>query len=530
MPPADPSDRLGARERLVRALSSRRTVAVALLSFSSGLPLGLVWIAIPDWLRKSGVDIRLVGLFTLTQAPWMFKIVWSPLMDRFSPPVARGLGRRRGWILLTQIALAALTMALAGIGDRPETPWVIFALGLALAFAAASQDIVLDAYAVEVLEPEEQGIAVGARTALYRAAMYVAGALAITLAGWWSWGAVNLLLAALYLPMIAVTLWGPRSPAAALAPSSLRDAVWEPFIELLGRPRAIEILAFVVLYKFADQLAQSLQRPFLFDMGYSDLDRGLALGTVGLAGTIIGTFAGGALTSWLGLGRSLWIFGGLQIVSNVGFILVSQTAVNRPLMYGAMGFESLTTGLGMGAFGVLLLRLTRKRFSATQYALFSSLFGLSRLIAGPITGAVVHALGWTTFFWLTMVAGLPGLALLARFVPFGAYDPRFEVDETIPSGADDAALPRVTLVGRGVFGGALGGLACWATMAGLWTLQRFGPRADELAAPGFLEAAARIAAPADVSTSMLAAGVLVCAGAAALASTAATIAKARGQV
>jgi len=331
---------------------------VTLLSFSSGLPLGLVWIAIPDWMRKSGVDIRIVGLLTLAHAPWMFKIVWSPLMDRYRP---RWLGLRRGWMAITQVALVAFTLLLAGLGDRPDLPWVILAVAFAIAFASASQDIVIDAYAVDVLRPEEHGIAVGARTAFYRAAMYVAGALSITAASWISWPLVTAGLALLYLPMLVVTWKAPEAEETIPQPKTLSEAVWLPFLGFLSRHRALEILAFVIFYKFADQLAQSLQRPFLVDMGYSDLDRGLALGTVGLIGTLVGTFLGGAVTTSLGLGHSLWVFGLLQIFSNLGFILVSQSEVNRPLMYGAMGFETLTTGLGMGAFGVLLLRMTQKR-------------------------------------------------------------------------------------------------------------------------------------------------------------------------
>jgi PAT family beta-lactamase induction signal transducer AmpG len=408
------------------ALRSRRTASLAILSFSSGLPLGLVWIAIPDWMASVGFDIRIVGLTTLAHAPWTFKMLWSPLMDRYTPP---WLGRRRGWIACAQVALFALTLALAGVGDRPDTPWVILALALAIAFASASQDIVTDAYAVDVLRPEEQGVAVGARTAMYRAAMYVAGALAITFAGRISWPAVNVCLALVYLPMLAVTWWAPEPETEIPAPDKLVDAVWKPFLDLLARHRALEILAFVFLYKMADQLAQSLQRPFLIDMGYDAMDRGVALGTVGLIGTITGTFLGGALTTTMGLGRALWFFGFLQIFSNVGFVLLSVNAVNRPLMYGAMSFETVTTGLGMGAFGVLLLRLTRRRFSATQYALLSSIFALPRLIAGPITGLLVHAVGWTSFFWFTMVAGIPGLVMLGRFVPIGCREPEFEVEQ-----------------------------------------------------------------------------------------------------
>jgi PAT family beta-lactamase induction signal transducer AmpG len=458
---SNPSASVGkAAKKLGFAISSRRTLAVSLLSFSSGLPLGLVWIAIPDWMRKSGFDLEMVGLVTLAHAPWTFKMVWSPLMDRFTPP---WLGRRRGWIAVAQIALSLLTLSLAGVGHMPEGPWVILALSLAIAFASASQDIVIDAYAVDVLRREEHGVAVGARTAVYRVAMLMAGGFAITAASWSSWPAVNACLALLYLPMLLVTYKAPEMEVEIPPAKSLRQAVWLPFLECLGRHRALEILAFVVFYKLADNLAQALQRPFWFDMGYGDFDRGMGTATVGLIITLIGTFIGGAATTVIGLGHSLWIFGFLQIFSNLGYVVLSQCDVNRPLLYGAVTFETFTTGLGMGAFGVLLLRITRKRFSATQYALFSSLFGLPRLIAGPVTGFTVPVVGWTNFFWLTMVAGIPGMLLLARFAPLGTREPTFAV---APPHYKEP-LSGASLTVRGLAGGMLAAAFAVLVMASL---------------------------------------------------------------
>ena len=410
---------------LVAALRSWRTASVVLLSFSSGLPLGLVWIAIPDWMRSIGVDIRLVGLITLAQAPWSLKVLWAPLLDRYAPP---WLGRRRGWMAVTQVALLVLGLALAGVGAHPQTPYVVGALALAIAFAAATQDIVIDAYAVDVLRPDEQGLAVGARTALYRAAMFVAGGASITLAGRFSWPVVNVGLALLYLPMLYISWRAPEPPQLLGRPTTLAEAVWQPLRGLFARPRAIEILAFVVCYKLADNLAGALIRPFLVDMGYSDTDRGVALATIGLAATLVGTFLGGLVTTAIGLGHSLWAFGFLQVFSNLGYVLLASSPVNRLLMYGATGFESFTSGLGTGAFAVLLLRLTEKRFSATQYALLTSLFGLPRLISGPLCGFLVAAFGWSTFFWITIAAGVPGLVLLSRFVPLGAREPTIGVE------------------------------------------------------------------------------------------------------
>jgi PAT family beta-lactamase induction signal transducer AmpG len=449
-PAPDAPERPSTWRSLAHALTSWRVGSVTLMSFSSGMPLALVWIAIPDWMRSIGVDIRIVGLLTLAQAPWTFKFAWSPFMDRYVPPF---LGRRRGWAVITQVVLFALGLMLAGVGDHPDTPWVVAALALAMGFAAASQDIAVDAYAVDVLRKEEHGLAVGARTALYRAAMFIAGGAAITLAGRWGWGVVNAGLACLYLPMVLVTVLAPEPEQAVVSPKSLKEAVWHPFLGFLARHRALEILAFVMLYKLADNLVQSLQRPFLVDVGYSAFDRGVALATVGLVGTLVGTLLGGLLTGVIGLGHALWLFGFFQIFSNVGYAVLAHVGVvNQPLMYGAIGFETFSSGLGSGAFGVLLLRMTQKRFSATQYALFSSLFGIPRIIAGPVAGFSVYAVGWETFFWSTLAFGIPGMVLLARFVPFGTREPHFDVEPP----HDLGPLAPGQLTRRG-FAGGLGG-------------------------------------------------------------------------
>ena len=434
----------GALASLALAMKSRRTAAVVLQSFASGLPLGLVWYAIPDWMRDIGLDIRVVGLITLAQAPWTFKVMWSPLMDRYVPPF---WGRRRGWMAVTQVALFAFGLMLAGVGERPESVWVVGALALAVALASASQDIAIDAYAVEVLHKEEQGAAAGARTALYRAALLVSGGVSITMAARIGWPAVNALMAFVYVPMLVITWKSPEPEVQPPPPRTLRDAVWQPFLSFLTRPRALEILAFVVLYKLADQLAQALTRPFLIDMGYNADQRGVALATIGVAGTVVGAFIGGWLTTLAGLGHSLWIFGFLQLFSNIGYYLLSILGgPNVPAMYAATGFELLTSGMGTGAFSVLLLRLTEKRFSATQYALFSSLFALPRVLAGPITGFAVAALGWPSFFLSTMVIGVPGLMMLGRFVPFGVREPDFEIDTlpTTPTTASGLVRPGIT--------------------------------------------------------------------------------------
>lgn len=446
------TEKLTSWRAVALAMRSWRTAAVTLLSFSSGLPLGLVWIAIPTWLARVGVDIKIIGLFTLAQAPWSFKFLWSPLMDRYGLPWPR-LAQKLGWTLFWQVGLLIVTLLLGGAALHPDAIWVISALTLAIAFASASQDIAIDAYTVEVLRPEEQGVAVGARTALYRSAMFVSGGVAITLAGLWSWPAVFVLLALLYLPLMLVTFKAPRPEIdRAAAPASLRDAVWAPFVSFLTKARALEILAFVVLYKLADNLAGALVRPFLVHIGFNDFDLGIATATIGLVATLVGTFLGGVLTTAMGLGHALWAFGILQIASNLGYVLIADIGVNRPLMYGAMAFESLTSGMGTGAFGVLLLRMTQKQFSATQYALFSSLFALPRILAGPVTGVTVDAIGWHDFFVLTMVLGIPGMVMLQRFSPLGVRNPDIE----LLAASHGVALTTRALVLRALLGGVSG--------------------------------------------------------------------------
>ena len=495
---------------------SWRLLSVALLSFSSGLPLGVVWFAIPAWMAREGVDIKVIGLFTLAQAPWSFKLLWSPLMDRYPPPF---LGRKRGWTLIGQVALFAVTLALAGVSNHPEALWVIGALALAIAFASATQDIALDAYAVEVLHRDEQGFASGARTAFYRAAMLVAGGLSITLAAETSWTFVNVLLALLYLPFMVVTVMAPEPESLPEPPRTLREAVWGPFVGFLAQHRSLEILAFVVLYKLGDNLTQSLTGPFLIQTGFDDFDVGVARTTIGQAASIGGTLLGGLLTDRMGLGRSLWVFGFLQLVSNLGYAAVAQFGVNRPLMYGAQAFELGASGLGQGAFGVLLLRLTQKRFSATQYALLSSLFTLPRILAGPVTGVLAAAIGWRDFFVLTVIFGVPGMVMLARFVPWGVRDVEFEV--LAPSRG--APLRRGALVARaalGAVGTLVVGTLAIAAVGGL-TMLKAGRGFD------FRPALVAVALPSGVAEWTTTLGLLVLAGLGGLA-TAATLAARRG--
>lgn len=469
---AEAERRLTTWESLKAAAGSWRLGAVALLSFSSGLPLGLVWLAIPAWMTQIGVDIKVVGLFTLVQAPWTFKVLWAPVVDRYPLPL---LGRKRGWILLSQAVLLGLGLWLSAVSSPPEPVGLIGVICLATAVASATQDIAYDAYTVEVLRKEEQSFVVAARFAAYRVAMWISGRLSITLAAVFSWAAVNLWLALVYLPAMLVTWRAPEPEALPPAPRTLRQALWEPFVGLLARHRALEILAFVVLYKLSDNLTQALTGPFLIQTGYSAWDVGVGAGTVSLFAMIAGTFLGGLLIQVRGLGPGLWISGFLQIFSNLGYAVVAMVGVNRPAMYGAQAFEYVATGMGSAAFGVLLLRLTEKRFSATQFALLSSLFGIPRVLAGPPAGLLADAIGWRDFFVLTIPFGVPGMMMLQRFAPWGVRDPAFPVAAL----ARRRPLSRWAVAGWGI----LTALATWA--GGVLTLAALAATRSHRSGQGF---------------------------------------------
>lgn len=498
-------------------MHSRRIGAVTLQSFSSGLPLGLIWIALPAWLTYRGVDIKTVGLFSLAQAPWTFKFLWAPLMDRYRLPI---LGRKRSWMIVCQLFLFAGCVLLALLSADPKVGTVAL-LAVFIAFWSASQDIAIDGYAVEVLEREEQGLAVGARVALYRAATLIAGAVAITLGEKIGWSTVFWGLALLFLPLIAIVIWSPEPDVPAPPPRTLRDAVFDPLVDIFRRSRALQIIGFLLLYKFGENLATALTRPFLIQKCYAPEDVGLATATIGLVAIIIGTFFGGWMTERIGLGRALWIFGGIQAVGFLGYVAVDRLTPGAPCaggahplgweqpfshrmtMYGAVAVENACQAMATGAFGVLLLRLTQKQFSATQYALFSSIFALGRTLAGPPAGYLVDALGWTPFFLVSTLASIPGLLLLQRFSPLGLREP--EITDATP--VERRPVTRAALTGQALLGTAAGMLLAGATSALLAALKAV--RANPGSPLDFAGEVARLSSPASASGWLRVVGVIV---------------------
>lgn len=509
--------RPGTLVSLRAAMHSRRIGAVTLQSFSSGLPLGLIWIALPAWLTYRGVDIKTVGLFSLAQAPWTFKFLWAPFMDRYRLPF---LGRKRSWMIVCQVFLLLGCASLALLAGNPKVGTVAL-LAIFIAFWSASQDIAIDGYAVEVLERDEQGLAVGARVALYRAATLIAGAVAITLGERVGWSTVFWGLALLFLPLMAIVVWSPEPEVPAPPPRTLRDAVVDPLVDIFRRSRALQIIGFLLLYKFGENLATALTRPFLIQKCYAPEDVGLATATIGLVAIIIGTFFGGWMTERIGLGRALWIFGAIQAVGFLGYVAVDRLTPGAPCaggahplewqqpfshrmtMYGAVAVENACQAMATGAFGVLLLRLTQKQFSATQYALFSSIFALGRTLAGPPAGYLVDALGWTPFFLVSTLASIPGLVLLQRFSPLGRREP--EISDASP--VERRPVSRAALFAQALVGTAAGILLAAATSALLAALKAV--RAHPGTSLDFAGEVGKLFSPAATSGWIRLAGVVV---------------------
>ncbi len=390
---------------------SRKIFLLLLLGFASGLPLALSAGTLQAWLAAERVDIVAIGWFALVGQPYTYKFLWAPVMDRYAPPF---LGRRRGWLLITQIALAA-AIAFMGTLSPADSPWLLGAAALAVAFLSASQDIVFDALRTDWLEARERGAGAAVTVLGYRLAMLVSGAGALILADQWlGWQATYWLMAGLMAVGMAAT-WFALEPAPNGAPPrALAGAVVEPFAEFFSRRGAVALLALVVLYKLGDAFAGNLTTAFLLrGPGFSLTEVGGINKGFGLAATIAGALAGGALMAKMRLYRALLLFGILQAITNLGFMALAAAGKSYPLMVTVIGLENLAGGMGTAAYVALLMALCDRRFSATQYALLSALSAVGRVYVGPAAGYLVDGLGWEQFFLFTFVIALPGIALLA---------------------------------------------------------------------------------------------------------------------
>jgi PAT family beta-lactamase induction signal transducer AmpG len=396
---------------------NRRMLICLLLGFSSGMPLYFTIQLIPAWMSDQGVDIKTIGLFALTGQPYTWKFVWSPLLDRFVPPG----GRRRGWALITQVILA-LSIAAFGLLDPVQSVGTIAALTVAVAFFSASQDIVLDAWRREMLLDVELGLGNSMFVNGYRLGGLVPGGLALVLADTLSWPQVHLVVAAFMGVGILTTLLTPELPTQAPPPASLYAAVVEPFLEFFRRGKGGDawlLLAFMLLYKIGDSMATSLITVFYLDTGFTKTEIGAVAKLVGLWSTIAGGFVGGVTIARIGVYRSLWVFGVVQALCVLSFAALDQIGPNTAALGACVAAEYFGVGLGTAAFLAFLSRSTHKTFTATQYALFSSLVAVPRTVVNAGMGLLAEAVGWTPFFVICALAALPGLALLPFVAPWG---------------------------------------------------------------------------------------------------------------
>jgi PAT family beta-lactamase induction signal transducer AmpG len=457
---------------LAQVFASGRIAAMLGLGFASGLPLALSSGTLQAWLTVEGIDIKTIGIFALAGLPYTFKFVWAPLLDRFEPPF---LGRRRAWLLITQVLLALACFGMASFDPRTSIG-MLGVIAVSIAFLSASQDVVFDAYRADLLEPAERGAGAAVSVLGYRLAMLVSGGLALILADQWlGWPNTYRAMGVLFVVMAGITLLAPRTPTddARIRSDARREwrgfvamvvagglawwlldaatramlperpdrftrlgadtvalmgafgaALWaarwagfpsfvEPWDAFFTRRRAVGLLALIVLYKLGDAFAGSLSTAFLIrGAGFTATEVGAVNKVLGLIATIVGALAGGALLAKISLWRALLWFGVLQAVSNFGYWLLAVSPKSYALMTAAIGVENLCGGLGTAAFVAFLMALTDKRFTAAQYALLSALAAVGRVYVGPASGVMVEAFGWPTFFLVTVVAALPGLVLL----------------------------------------------------------------------------------------------------------------------
>jgi PAT family beta-lactamase induction signal transducer AmpG len=417
--------------RSLAVYADRRILVVLLLGFSSGLPLALTGSTLAVWLTEDGVSLAAVGLFAMVGVPYSFKFLWAPLVDRAPVPgMTRLFGRRRGWALTTQAALIAALLAL-GASDPAADPWTVAALALVVAFCSASQDIVIDAYRVEILEESQYGAGAAAVQFGYRAAMLVSGAGALLLAEAMAWFWVYATMAGLVGcgALVVLASREPTAPARLTAPPApglaawARDAFVGPFADMLRRHgwTVAVILAFVVLYKLGDAMAGVMANPFYIKIGFTKADIAEISKLYGFVATILGTAMGGVLVARIGIPRSLLVCGVLQAVSNLMFAWQAHVGADRLWLTATIAIENVSGGMGSAAFVAYISALCSLSYTGTQYSLLSSLAAVGRTVLAAQGGYLAEAVGWIDFFLLSTVAALPGLALLLwmmrRFPP-----------------------------------------------------------------------------------------------------------------
>jgi PAT family beta-lactamase induction signal transducer AmpG len=410
------------RKPLIKAICNGRMLVALLMGFSCGVPLLLTISVLQAWMKEEGVDLTVIGMMALVGLPYTLKFLWAPFLDRFKLPF---LGRRRGWLLVAQVALL-LSIAGLGLTDPGNNPWLVAFAAFLVTFFSASQDIVVDAYRREDFPDEELGLASSLYINGYRVGMLLASGGGLIMADHMSFPAVYLIMAACILPGLVTTLLAHEPEVNVRMPRNMREAVVDPLVEYFSRNGAVWILAFILLYKIGDTMASAMTTPFYLDIGFTKTEIGAVVKLFGFWATVAGTLVGGVFMLRMGINRSLWVFGFLQALSTAFFAVLARTGPNVSLLSGVIAFENLSGGMGTAAYAAFMASITNKKFTATQYALLTSLMGVPRVIASAPTGLLAKHLGWESFFIACALIAIPGMLLLLKFAP---WNPKKETED-----------------------------------------------------------------------------------------------------
>ena len=401
---------------------NKRMLICVFTGFTSGMPLYVLFQLVPAWLRDGGVSLTEIGLFALVGIPYTWKFLWAPLMDRWVPPF---LGRRRGWMLMSQLALV-VAIGVMGLYQPSQSTGLIAALAFIVALFSATQDVAVDAYRREILPDEELGLGNSIHVQAYRISSLVPGSLSLILADILPWSSVFWITGAFMLTGVALTILVSEPASEVPKGQGLREALVAPFREYLNR-RGVKgllvVLSFMFLYKLGDNMATALSMPFYLDMGFSKTQIGVVAKNAALWPAIIGGLLGGLVMIRLGINRSLWLFGVVQLVSILGYAVLAASGPLLWLLAAVIAFEYLGVGMGTAAFTAFIARETSRVYAATQFALFTALAALPRTFANASTGAIVEWVGWIDFFLLCAVLAVPGMALLIWIAPWNEQQP-----------------------------------------------------------------------------------------------------------
>jgi PAT family beta-lactamase induction signal transducer AmpG len=399
---------------MVKVIFSGRMLVALMMGFACGLPLLLTVTVLQVWMKDQGVDLTVIGMMSLVGLPYTLKFLWAPVLDRFTLPF---LGRRRGWLLMAQ---TALMLSISGLGftDPGKNPWMVAVAAFLVTFFSASQDIVVDAYRREDLPDNELGLGSSLYVNGYRIGMLLASGGGLIMADYMPFFMVYQIMAACLLPGVVTTLLAPEPKINLGTPETMREAVFDPLIEYFNRQGALWMLAFILFYKIGDTMASAMTTPFYLDIGFSKTQIGAVVKLFGFWATVAGTLIGGMIMLRLQINRSLWVFGFLQAVSTAGFAVLARVGNSLPLLSTVIAFENLSSGMGTAAFIAFMASITHKKFTATQYALLSSLMGIPRVMASAPTGFFAKNMGWVGFFIICTLMAAPGMLLLFKFAPW----------------------------------------------------------------------------------------------------------------